>query len=123
MQLGQLFSNLISNSLKFSPRGPVITITAELVSSVPGEITGGDPSRQPYHLIVFEDNGIGFEQQYSKAIFSLFQRLHGKQDYAGTGIGLALCKKIVENHNGFIAATSEPGKGARFSVYLPCNPC
>ena len=68
---------------------------------------------------MFRDNGIGFEEQYSKMIFSLFQRLHGKQDYAGTGIGLALCKKIVENHNGVISATGEPGKGATFYVYLP----
>ena len=69
--------------------------------------------------ITFQDNGIGFEQQYDKVIFSLFQRLHGKQDYAGTGIGLALCKKIVENHGGFIHAISAPGKGATFVVYLP----
>ncbi|GAC1311731.1 MAG: PAS domain-containing sensor histidine kinase [Mucilaginibacter sp.] len=120
-QLGQLFSNLISNSLKFSKNDPVIRISTKIV--------GKDQIANPpkplvnanYHQITFEDNGIGFEQQYSSMIFSLFQRLHGKQDFAGTGIGLALCKKIVENHGGFITAASELGKGATFNVYLPVS--
>jgi chemotaxis family two-component system sensor kinase Cph1 len=72
-----------------------------------------------YYRIKFEDNGIGFEQKYESKIFTLFQRLHLHEEYSGTGIGLALCKKIVENHGGFINATSELGKGATFNVYLP----
>jgi len=122
MQLGQLFSNLISNSLKFSELSPVIKLSATIVrkDQIP------DPPKMladsKYHQIIFEDNGIGFEEQYNKIIFSLFQRLHGKKDYAGTGIGLALCKKIVENHNGLITATSDFGKGATFNVYLPVQP-
>jgi PAS domain S-box-containing protein len=119
VQMGQLFSNLIGNSLKFTKNNPLIGITASKVvgSEIPG--IPGDLKFKSYHQITFEDNGIGFEQIYEKVIFALFQRLHGKQDYAGTGIGLALCKKIVESHGGFINASSTPGKGAMFTVYLP----
>ncbi len=118
-QLGQLFSNLISNSLKFSQSNPLIEITVKTV--VKDDIADAPVSlaNKHYFEINFKDNGIGFEQQYAKLIFSLFQRLHGKHEYAGTGIGLALCKKITENHNGFIKAKGEPGKGATFSIYLP----
>ncbi len=121
IQLGQLFSNLISNSLKFSTPNPVIKIIASIVHK--SQITDAPKSlkNSEYLQIIFEDNGIGFDAQYSKLIFSLFQRLHGKQTYAGTGIGLALCKKIVENHDGFITAYGELGKGATFIVYLPLN--
>ncbi|HLT73235.1 MAG TPA: ATP-binding protein, partial [Cyclobacteriaceae bacterium] len=72
-----------------------------------------------YYELQFTDNGIGFDQQYHQQIFSIFQRLHNGQAYVGTGVGLALCKKIVENHKGHITARSEPGKGATFYVYLP----
>lgn len=65
------------------------------------------------------DNGIGFDPQYKERIFGVFQRLHGKAEYNGTGIGLAIVKKIVENHEGFIIATGESGKGARFDIYFP----
>ena len=75
--------------------------------------------RRQYVKLVFEDNGIGFDQQYAKQIFTIFQRLNDRQSYSGTGIGLALCKKIVENHQGYISAYSEPGKGARFVIFLP----
>lgn len=121
MQLGQLFSNLISNSLKFSKENPIIKITSTIVdkSQIPNPPETLLPSA--YYQILFEDNGIGFEQQYDKIIFSLFQRLNGKQEYAGTGIGLALCKKIVENHHGHITTLSEPDHGAKFYVYLPKN--
>lgn len=119
MQLGQLFSNLVSNSLKFSEKDVVINIEHGFVrkDSIPGAPAA--LADIDYLQVNVEDNGIGFEQEYDKVIFSLFQRLHGKEDYAGTGIGLALCKKIAENHQGFISAQSELNKGARFSVYLP----
>jgi PAS domain S-box-containing protein len=120
-QLGQLFSNLISNSLKFSNTKPVINISAATIDKnkiphAPSTLKNGK-----YYRISFEDNGIGFEQKYDKIIFSLFQRLHGKHDYAGTGIGLALCKKIADNHGGTINASSSLGKGAKFDLYLPLS--
>lgn len=74
-----------------------------------------------YSHISFSDNGIGFDPEYKEKIFEVFQRLHGKEEYAGTGIGLAIVKRIVDNHNGYITATSVPGKGARFDIYLPYN--
>lgn len=121
IQLGQLFSNLISNGLKFSDKEPVIKISSTTKKS--SEITNAPRalSANEYYCISFRDKGIGFDNQYSQKIFSLFQRLHGKQDYTGTGIGLALCKKIAENHNGFIDATGELGRGATFNVYLPVS--
>jgi PAS domain S-box-containing protein len=121
MQIAQLVSNLISNSLKFSRVQPVIKIRSAVIEK--GKILNAPETLlyKSYFQIMFEDNGIGFEQQYDKVIFSLFQRLHGKQEYPGTGIGLALCKKIVENHQGFITAESQPGSGARFNVYFPEN--
>lgn len=119
MQLGQLFFNLIGNSLKFCKNKPVIRIQSNILNKHQIENAPATLIDQQYHQITFEDNGIGFEQQYDKIIFSLFQRLHGKREYEGTGIGLALSKKIVENHFGYISASSEPSKGAKFFVYLP----
>ena len=120
LQFSQLFSNLIMNSLKYRKAGtnPVIKISAGLVqaAAIPEE----GPSRDgQYWRIEIRDNGIGFDQQYADRIFELFQRLHGKSEYEGTGIGLAICKKIVQNHNGFISATGQPGAGAVFNIYLP----
>jgi signal transduction histidine kinase len=110
-QFRQLLHNLISNSLKFSvPENPVV-INIECKEE---EING----KKNCHVSVV-DNGIGFEQQYSEKIFELFQRLHGRMDYEGTGIGLAIVKKIVENHNGTISSSSKPGEGARFDIYIP----
>jgi len=121
LQLTQLFTNLVSNALKFTNTNPSIVIHSKTVTKeeVISNISLSGDSK--YLLLTFSDNGIGFEQQYANKIFSMFQRLHGKQEYAGTGIGLALCKRIVENHNGYITATSELGKGSIFYVYLPLN--
>jgi signal transduction histidine kinase len=74
-----------------------------------------------YIHIVLEDNGIRFSQEHVNQIFIIFQRLNDRQKYSGTGIGLAMCKKIVENHHGFISASGEPRKGAKFDIYLPYN--
>jgi PAS domain S-box-containing protein len=118
LQVQQVFSNILSNSLKYCKMNepPVIKISAELVDAE--KISPESPVKK-FHKISFVDNGIGFEQQYVERIFELFQRLHGRKEYPGTGIGLAICKKIVQNHDGFINASGELGKGARFDIYLP----
>ncbi|MEO6612753.1 MAG: PAS domain-containing protein, partial [Chitinophagaceae bacterium] len=121
LQLNQLFYNLINNSLKFSKKEvpPVISITSRTLSEK--EITkypALDPSIS-YVEIIFKDNGIGFEQQYAKRIFSIFQRLHDKDTFTGTGIGLALTRKIIENHHGDIFADAKENQGAAFHVILP----
>jgi PAS domain S-box-containing protein len=118
MQLHQLFLNLISNAIKFSDQDPKIELAARLVRA--NELSQF-PNVKPgmvYVEIMVRDNGIGFEQKYAEKIFTIFQRLHGQKTYPGTGIGLALCKKIVDNHHGYIRAESEPGKGSSFYVYL-----
>lgn len=119
-QFRQLFYNLISNSLKFSsPQNqPYIRIKSQIVK---GEKLQEERlfQEKDYCHIHIADNGIGFEQQYSEKIFELFQRLHGKAQYNGTGIGLAIVKKIVENHRGIITAKSEINKGATFNIYIP----
>ncbi|WP_179317573.1 sensor histidine kinase [Winogradskyella undariae] len=119
-QIEQLFINLISNSLKYSREGvdPVIKIKHQEILSNDVEFLQ-KPLFKYHHKIIFKDNGIGFEQTYSKKIFDLFNRLHGKSEYSGTGIGLAICKKIVDNHHGVIIAEGNPGVGATFTIYLP----
>ncbi|WP_266366627.1 ATP-binding protein [Tellurirhabdus rosea] len=121
MQLQQLFQNLITNSLKFRRPDvpPLVRIRAEKVNgrNLPTEV--GLDARKPYYRLDVEDNGIGFDERYLDRIFQIFQRLHGKTSYSGTGIGLAICKKVVENHHGYITASSEPGRGTTFSIYLP----
>ena len=112
-QMRQLFQNIISNALKFTPpdRKPLVTIDAEQVAA----------SRlgQPAYKITITDNGIGFEEKYLDRIFTIFQRLHGRHEYEGTGIGLAVCRKITDRHNGILTATSTPNEGASFIVILP----
>ncbi|ARK12851.1 GAF domain-containing sensor histidine kinase [Fibrivirga algicola] len=123
-QLGQLFQNLLSNALKFQKSGerPLIRIHSQhvLASGLPASI---HPARsvRSYYRIDVRDNGIGFEQKYVDRIFQVFQRLHGKGQYVGTGIGLAICEKVATNHGGAMSASSEPGQGATFSVYLPAH--
>lgn len=121
LQIQQLFDNLISNSLKYARNGtpPEIEVYADVV---PAMAVDPDTSlKQNFWKITFKDNGIGFDNVYRHKIFELFQRLHGKSEYTGTGIGLAICRKIVQNHNGFITAEGEPGKGAQFHIYLPTH--
>jgi signal transduction histidine kinase len=120
LQLNQLFLNLISNSIKFSNKTPQISISGAVLNGGQGKPTGG-LNGNGYVELIFKDNGIGFEQQYAEKIFTVFQRLHGKQEYPGTGIGLALCKKIVNNHNGNISVTSKPGEGTTIRIHLPLN--
>lgn len=121
-QLEQLFTNLIINSIKYSDtnRLPVISIKSVLIKNtdVPDKKS---VAQKKYHMISIKDNGIGFEQQYSEKIFLLFQRLHDKQTYSGTGIGLTICKRIVENHHGFITATSVSNVGTTIHIYLPAS--
>ncbi|KQX13554.1 PAS domain-containing sensor histidine kinase [Flavobacterium sp. Root420] len=119
-QFRQLLYNLISNSLKFSnPETPVvIKISSKIVKGAALENKKLEKDTNYCHIQI-KDNGIGFEQQYSSKIFEVFQRLHGKLDYTGTGIGLAIVKKIVDNHNGIITATGEKNKGATFDIYIP----
>ncbi|MCF6131839.1 PAS domain-containing protein [Flavobacterium wongokense] len=121
-QFHQLMFNLASNSLKFSRENvpPHITIKGEIVKGKDTDNDKLDPKTKYCH-ITFSDNGIGFEQQYSDKIFEVFQRLHGKEVYQGTGIGLAIVKKIVDNHNGVITAKGALGQGATFNIYIPIN--
>jgi PAS domain S-box-containing protein len=121
VQMSQLFSNLISNALKFTTADRESSITIK--ASIFGAETSGESinmkKRDAYCRLDFQDTGIGFSQANAEQIFDIFQRLHSKFEYQGTGIGLAMCKKIAENHGGQIFATSSPGAGATFTVILP----
>jgi two-component system CheB/CheR fusion protein len=126
-QFRQLITNLFTNSLKFSRPGIplIITITTKIATAGflqdenPNLPTGRLLDTHDYCHISFSDNGIGFDPLYKTKIFEVFQRLHTKEEYAGTGIGLAIVKKIVENHKGVIKATGELNKGATFDIYIP----
>jgi light-regulated signal transduction histidine kinase (bacteriophytochrome) len=111
-QMAQLFQNLIGNGIKFRKPGekPVVKITSEIHA-----LANGASGWQ----ITVEDNGIGFDEKYRDRIFQIFQRLHGRSEYEGTGIGLAICRKIVDRHSGAITAHSTPGAGAKFVILLP----
>lgn len=119
-QIQQLFSNLINNSIKYSKENipPVINISITEVDTESDEKINSITNTK-FYKIIFSDNGIGFEQEYADKIFTLFTRLHNKDEYAGTGIGLAICKKIIENHKGYIFANSEIDRGSTFTIYLP----
>lgn len=124
-QLGQLFQNLLNNALKFNVpnQPPRIQVRYELVAAdlLPTDVRPTRPATAYYRIDV-TDNGIGFEAKYADRIFQVFQRLHGRGQYEGTGIGLAICEKVAANHGGAITATSQPNQGATFSVYLPVWP-
>jgi two-component system CheB/CheR fusion protein len=121
LQMNQLFYNLISNALKFSKEDvpPVITITSRTLSEKEIQKYPAFIPFISYVEIIFKDNGIGFGQKYADKIFIIFQRLHGKETYIGTGIGLALTKKIIENHHGEIFADAKENEGAAFHIILP----
>ena len=116
-QFHQLFFNIIENAIKYQRENvpPVIKVEAVPVTHAT------ESGEESYYKIIISDNGIGFEQEYADNIFKLFQRLHGRNEYSGTGIGLAICKKIVENHRGTITATSGPGKGSIFTILIPAD--
>lgn len=119
-QIHQLFVNLLSNALKFSKDQivPEITVTVKVIDKA--DMPSGKLHMEPhYYEIAFRDNGIGFEKEYEKRIFDVFQRLHPSHKYPGTGIGLAICKKIMENHGGIIVANSDLGEGSVFKTYFP----
>jgi light-regulated signal transduction histidine kinase (bacteriophytochrome) len=118
-QMRQLFQNFIANALKFrkEEEPPVVEVCGETLAeeeSAHGAISAGARCR-----IIIEDNGIGFDEKYLDRVFGVFQRLHGPGTYKGTGIGLAICRKIAERHRGTITATSQPGIGSTFTVTLP----
>ena len=110
-QLQQMFQNLISNAIKYSKADvpPCIDIAERQVTE----------SGKAYHLVEVKDNGIGFDPEYADKIFQMFSRLHGKNEYSGSGVGLSIVKKVVENHNGFIRVESKAGEGSVFKIYLP----
>ncbi|WP_278010351.1 sensor histidine kinase [Flavobacterium gyeonganense] len=122
LQMNQLFYNLMSNALKFTKAGtrPEININVETVARTYLEnITRDAIVSDNYYHITFTDNGIGFEKDYENQIFEIFKRLHEQHIFPGSGIGLALCKRIVMNHQGVMYAESEPNKGTKFHIFLP----
>ncbi|MEO6669304.1 MAG: CheR family methyltransferase [Ferruginibacter sp.] len=127
-QFRQLLNNLLGNALKFSRPAvpPEITITNSISDASDLEKDNADlagllVAGEKYYHISVKDNGIGFNKKYKNQIFDIFQRLHGKEEFEGTGIGLAIAKKIVDNHSGFITATAVENKGSCFDIYIPQN--
>jgi PAS domain S-box-containing protein len=128
-QIRQLMQNLLSNALKFQPAGaqPVVKISSRVIygpewNNPPGGENGAVLTSNSFCEISVADNGIGFDEKHLEKIFAVFQRLHGRTEYEGTGVGLAVCRRIAERHSGSITARSQPGKGAIFVVTLPFNP-
>ncbi|HTC01451.1 MAG TPA: response regulator [Ferruginibacter sp.] len=116
-----LLSNLIENALKYSKKdvAPVINIYSEVSMNMRDSSANNLTTTTPFCRIYVQDNGIGFDQRYAEQIFDMFKRLHGNSEYEGTGIGLALCKRIIEKHNGFISALSQDNQGTTFIISLP----
>ncbi|HZV36388.1 MAG TPA: ATP-binding protein, partial [Verrucomicrobiae bacterium] len=127
IQMRQLLQNLIGNAIKFQPPGaiPVVKIDAQLISrdqikedaKLPNAPTNSPDDK--FCVLTVQDNGIGFDEQYLDKVFAVFQRLLGRTEYEGTGIGLAVCRRIAERHGGYITAQSKPGEGSIFIVILP----
>ncbi len=119
LQMRQLLQNLIGNALKFHrPQiPPVVKVYSQMLQSQSDQVSVVYDTCQ----ITVEDNGIGFDQKYVDRIFNIFQRLHGRQEYQGTGVGLAICRKIIDRHHGIITGESQPGEGAKFIVTLPIH--
>jgi len=130
VQIRQLFQNLIGNALKFHEPGakPIVHIAGRIAGPTDGTetsvlrrraVVGDKRGSDQFCELTVQDNGIGFDEKYLDRIFAVFQRLHGRQEYEGTGIGLAVCRRIVDRHGGAITAKSKPGHGATFYVTLP----
>ncbi len=119
--LHQLFQNLISNSIKFSGSGnkPEIIVESEVIKGTTIFTKDEKLKSSSYHQIIVKDNGIGFDSKYAEDIFVVFKRLHSYHEFEGTGIGLSICKKIVEKHNGYISAEGKLGEGAVFKIAFP----
>lgn len=119
MQMRQLLQNLIGNALKFNRPGvpPMVKINGRVCRNFGAD--GDETAANATYCLTIEDNGIGFEQKYTDRIFKIFQRLHGRSEYEGTGIGLAVCRKIAERHGGDITARSVPSEGTTFTINLP----
>jgi len=115
----QLFYNLINNSIKFRKKDCPLIINISSEKLTPSQINGNKPLDVNYYKIVVTDNGIGFDSKYSDEIFRVFKRLHSYHEYEGSGVGLSICKKIIEKHNGFITANSKLNEGATFVIGLP----
>ena len=120
LQLSQLLGNLISNSLKFQKPGSIPRIKIESFEVDESERSeAGLEAGRKFVKITLSDNGVGFSEQDAEKIFGLFQRLHGRSEFEGTGIGLSICSQIVKNHHGVINAKGSSEKGAVFNIYLP----
>jgi two-component system CheB/CheR fusion protein len=121
-QFRQLMQNLIGNAIKFSKPSvaPHIIIKSRIIKGNKTKHNKLSPDKK-YCYITVADNGIGFEEEFNEKVFEVFQKLHGKEEYPGTGIGLAIVKKIVENHHGEITVTSKLNKGTTFNIYLPSD--
>jgi light-regulated signal transduction histidine kinase (bacteriophytochrome) len=127
-QMRQLLQNLIGNALKFQPKNssPIIKVDAQLINrdqiQDDVKLPKPPPTASPedkFCVLTVQDNGIGFDEQYLDKVFAVFQRLHGRSEYEGTGVGLAVCRRIADRHGGLITAQSKPGEGAIFIVILP----
>ena len=118
-QLRQLFENLIGNAIKYRSPKRKLSIKILCTKVTSNKSSSSEEANTYFHKISIEDNGIGFEPEFAGKIFELFVRLQGRQDYSGNGVGLAICKRIIQNHRGMIRVNSIPGQGSVFHVFFP----